>query len=76
MDDADVAKQYEIAERDSAIESHRQRAREHEKPIEIDGVRVCIDCAAAIPEERVQAYPDAVRCVRCKQEKERPEARR
>ena len=34
-------------------------------------VRYCIDCGEPIPVERLQAMPNAVRCVACQTEHER-----
>jgi phage/conjugal plasmid C-4 type zinc finger TraR family protein len=30
--------------------------------------RICRDCKKPIPEKRLNAYPDAVRCVKCQAE--------
>lgn len=76
MDDADRAKDYEMAERSAAIQKQQQRAHEIDRPLYVRGVRVCLDCLDPIPDERIEAKPDAVRCTFCKEIHERREAMR
>lgn len=71
MDDADRAKLREQADRRIALETQRARARESDPPLEIDGVRHCVDCGEPIPPARLAARPEAVRCIACKERKER-----
>jgi DnaK suppressor protein len=37
----------------------------------IDGIAYCVDCGLDIPPKRLEAKPDAVRCVECESRKER-----
>lgn len=46
-----------------SIDQHRDRPRE--RPLLLDGVRVCRLCEEPIAPERLRAAPDAVRCVHC-----------
>lgn len=39
--------------------------RAREEPLIIDGVVCCRGCEEAIPPERLQAAPEAVRCIEC-----------
>lgn len=64
MDTVDIAKELELKQRDEALKTHFSNQAK-ETPLIIDGVRVCLDCDAAIPEERIQANPAAVRCTEC-----------
>jgi len=73
MDDADRAKLLEMAERERALQRTRARAAEREPPLIIDGVRHCLDCHCRIPDERLAARAESVRCVDCKALKERRE---
>jgi len=70
MDDADRAKEREMAHRDRALANELAAHMESEPPLIIDGRRCCIDCEEPIPEERLAARPDSVRCIECKQIKE------
>lgn len=42
-----------------------------EMALYIDGVRCCLDCEVPIPAGRLEASPDAVRCVECQERHER-----
>lgn len=66
MDEADYAKEAELADRQRALDAQQERAREHEAPRERDGVRVCLDCGDPIEPARLRARPESVRCVWCK----------
>jgi DnaK suppressor protein len=37
----------------------------------VNGVAYCVDCGFDIPPKRLEAKPDAVRCVECEARKER-----
>ena len=50
--------------RENAVNAVRQN-NPPESPLYLDGVRCCLDCEEPIPEERLEARPDAVRCVEC-----------
>ena len=41
--------------------------RKKEKPLLINGRRVCLDCENEISQQRIQALPDAVRCTICQE---------
>ncbi|MEJ1358324.1 MAG: TraR/DksA C4-type zinc finger protein [Candidatus Sedimenticola sp. (ex Thyasira tokunagai)] len=70
MDDIDRAKQREVLHRDKALEAQLAAGAETESPYEVDGIRYCLDCHDEIPEERIKARPESVRCVPCKEKKE------
>ncbi|MBA1445857.1 MAG: TraR/DksA C4-type zinc finger protein [Chromatiales bacterium] len=70
MDELDRAKKLEMAARDAAIDAQILRAKETEPPLNIDGVRCCLDCGVAIPQARLKARPESIRCIDCKQIKE------
>ncbi|WP_273149247.1 TraR/DksA family transcriptional regulator [Methylophaga thiooxydans] len=44
---------------------------ETEQPDEENGIRYCLDCGEPIPNKRLEARPDAVRCVECKDIKDK-----
>ncbi len=69
MDDLDRAKELEMMQRKAAIEAvlNSQDRSVGEEPIEIDGVRYCLDCYDPIPQSRLEVKPDAIRCVHCKE---------
>ena len=50
---------------DGVIHRHR------EEPLEKNGLRVCLDCEAPIGPARLEANPEAVRCIRCQEKEER-----
>ncbi|AUZ85797.1 TraR/DksA C4-type zinc finger protein [Methylophaga nitratireducenticrescens] len=66
MDDIDRAQRQEQMSRDIAIDAAKRRGVEIEQPDEEDGVRYCLDCGLEIPVQRLQARPESVRCVECK----------
>lgn len=63
-----------MKQREIALERQKQSAQETEQPLMISGLRCCIDCFSPIPKERLDARPESVRCIECKQDKERREA--
>jgi len=71
MDDADRAKTLEMAAREAALNRQRSRAMERDRPLIINGERCCRDCGDPIPAARLAARPESVRCLRCKEDKER-----
>jgi len=70
VDDGDRAAPIIEASRAEALHRQRERARETEEALEIDGVRVCLDCRQPLSDGRRQARPEAVRCIGCKRELE------
>lgn len=69
MDEADQAQRHEEAERAAALEAWRYRVLEDQWIV--DGVVLCLDCAAPVPATRLAAAPWAVRCVACQEQVER-----
>ena len=71
MDDADRAQSLEESTRLAGVRRVTQSIKE--KPLVIDGQRVCRSCEEEIEEQRLMITPDAVRCVYCQSiyEKER-----
>lgn len=76
MDELDRAKKLEMAARDAAIDAQILRAKETEPPLVADGIRYCLDCGEPIPQARLMARPESVRCVDCKQIREQKEKRK
>jgi len=74
-DDLDRAKDLEMHQRDVALKNQLAGAVETEEPLIIDGMRCCVDCGEVIPEERLRARPESVRCIDCKTFKEVREKR-
>ncbi|NVK42130.1 MAG: TraR/DksA C4-type zinc finger protein [Oceanospirillaceae bacterium] len=63
MDDADRAKEIEQRDRRAAIE---MASRHMEPPQQIiNGQVLCIDCDEPVQAERLQAKPNAARCIEC-----------
>lgn len=71
MDDVDRAKDLEMGHRDASIQAQLDKGKITEMPLVIDGVRLCADCREPIPEARLEAQPESVRCVPCKSIHER-----
>lgn len=61
---ADLIFDLDLAEIDQDIEELRDAEAALER-IRQDAYGVCLDCQAAIPYERLTAYPTAKRCYRC-----------
>lgn len=59
------AQEREQEDRDIAIQAELKRGIETEQPDEENGIRYCLDCGDPIPNKRLEARPDAVRCVEC-----------
>ena len=69
MDDLDRAKEQETQHRKQSLAAQLATP-DHspgEKPIILGDEICCIDCYYPIPEKRLEAKPDAVRCVDCKE---------
>jgi len=64
MDTIDTANKDAELYKDAAL-ANQLTGREKEKPLYLRGVRCCLDCTEPIPEKRLEANPDAVRCVAC-----------
>ncbi len=64
MDQLDEAKALEMADRQRAIANHQAKAQEPEQWID-NGIVCCIDCEVPIPTERLDAKPNAARCIEC-----------
>jgi len=73
MDDIDRAKVREMQDRQRALQAQLEKGLETENPLYIAGVRFCLDCYEPIPDERIAARPESVRCVSCKEELEHRE---
>jgi DnaK suppressor protein len=67
MDDLDRAKEREMADRERALQAQLAKGLETETPLYIEGVRCCLDCYDPIPEKRIEARPESVRCLSCKE---------
>lgn len=63
MDEADFAQIVEEREREAGVS--RVVDRQHDRPMVIEGVRVCRCCNTTIPVARIEAAPYAVRCTYC-----------
>ena len=69
LDDLDLAKMTEMADRERAIKVALS-VPDHdigETQDKLNGIVYCIDCANDIPIERLKIKPNAVRCVDCKE---------
>lgn len=70
MNEIDVAQ-----ERDSfftQMQLRRALAPQDDEPLyDSDGKRICLDCETRIPQKRLKAMPDAVRCIGCQEKLER-----
>ena len=66
MDDIDIAQQREQWDRELALKARGQRQDETPNYDET-GKRLCLDCDMRIPTRRLQAVPNAVRCIDCQQ---------
>ena len=68
-DEADSAQPMEALHLQAAIFAAGVRPVDHvDGPVMIDGVACCVDCERPIPLARLQAVPDASRCVRCQED--------
>lgn len=65
-DEIDLAQEREQRLLDEALAVRRERrCIESAPPAIADGVRLCIDCGAAIAKRRLKAQPNAVRYTGC-----------
>lgn len=68
-DQFDRAQELETLFRNAAISNRPIQA--EEKPDEDeDGNRYCLNCGSVVPPKRIEALPNAVRCVSCQSRKE------
>jgi len=74
MDECDLAAQREEHYRDIAIRQARAASSEEEPLCDKNGKRICLECEKRIPQKRLRAHPQAVRCVECQARKERDHA--
>lgn len=68
-DQFDKAQELEQTFRDKAL-AHQLNRPVEEPDEDEDGNRYCLDCGALIPQDRLDAYPSAVRHVSCQSRKE------
>lgn len=66
MDDADRAKDYEMKDRQAAVNAALNRAPLPEQCTNADGDVICLDCDQMIEAGRLAVRPKAVRCIECK----------
>lgn len=52
------------------LQAQQERVREALARVEAGTYGQCVDCRAALPDERLDARPDAARCVNCQQQAE------
>lgn len=64
-DDLDRAKDLEIWQRDNALKAQALKAKEPPQDIDQDGNVWCIDCGDKVAPERLNAKPNAARCIDC-----------
>lgn len=74
MDIADDAQRVEEMERARALADRANR--KTEQAIYMNEVRVCLWCNQDLDLTRLQANPDAVRCVECQERHERTQGKR
>jgi phage/conjugal plasmid C-4 type zinc finger TraR family protein len=74
MDDADRAKVYEARDRRAAVEI----ALRHPEPPQliVKGEILCIDCEENISTARLQAKPEAARCISCQTDQDKKDKHR
>jgi DnaK suppressor protein len=61
----DVALEKTEIDREEAIRRILNGALKEEPMLDGKGNRICYDCEAVIPAKRIEAVPNAVRCVEC-----------
>ena len=62
MDSVDIANQHTSKEIEFQISNIRSKLT---KFVSQDQIGICIDCGAKIPERRLRAIPNAIRCIKC-----------
>jgi DnaK suppressor protein len=70
MDEIDAAQEMDGFLRELSLKK-RNLHKEQEKQLIVDGRRLCLKCEEPIPDARLKANPDAVRCVECQAKHER-----
>jgi len=75
MDEIDLANIATARHQQQALANQQAAAQEAEQPLVIEGVRHCIDCGDIIPKARLDARPESVRCIDCKDIKEQRDRR-
>ncbi|PSU49471.1 conjugal transfer protein TraR [Photobacterium frigidiphilum] len=65
----DQAQEFETLYRDQSLR-HQLASRPQELPDEDEHGRYCLSCGLTIPLDRLEAAPNAVRCVPCQAGKE------
>ena len=84
MDDADLAQENQEIYRTQALRVHFEKrnppvspfakGEENDEPLwNEEGKRICRDCETRIPQKRLKAIPDALRCIECQIKHERGE---
>jgi RNA polymerase-binding transcription factor len=63
MDAFDRAQELELKEREQALAAQQKKT--VEPPMEINGIRYCLDCGGEVLQARIAALPTVVRCVDC-----------
>ncbi|WNJ96553.1 TraR/DksA family transcriptional regulator [Vibrio ruber] len=71
----DQAQTLEQQFRDMALNRARQSHHKESPDIDDDGNRWCLSCGIQIPEQRIQAIPHAVYCIRCQTIKEQKDTK-
>lgn len=71
----DRAKDLEMLQRQKALQKTLSSVAEPEQDIRDDGVVICIDCGVVIPQTRLEAKPNAARCIHCQQIEEKKHGR-
>ncbi len=76
MDIIDRAQEADREFQKKAIDAFRKRQNFYsfeptESQMVVDGIAYCVDCGLDIDARRLEAKPDAVRCVECQEKKER-----
>jgi len=69
MDEADRAKEYEMQDRQIALQnalSAPDKGRGESQKSDSSGIVICLDCERPIDPQRLKIKPNAVRCVGCK----------
>ena len=69
MDQLDIAEELETTYRQNALSHALASNVEPEQWIE-NGQMLCIDCDVVIPPKRLEAKPNAARCIQCQQRQE------
>lgn len=68
MDEVDYAQEKQDLYLDIALKEYRGGYTDD--PLIVNGKRRCVDCEKIVPQKRLKANPQAVRCIGCQTEKE------